>query len=72
MYRDQIISYYNELKEINAKVAGSMITDHKIADNGVTIVTYDNGVKIYVNYTETDATVDGVAVPALSYAIGGV
>ena len=49
-----------------------MITDHKIADNGVTIVTYDNSVKIYVNYAETDATVDGVAVPALSYAIGGV
>ena len=72
VYRDQIISYYNELKEINAKVAGSMITDHKIADNGVTIVTYDNSVKIYVNYAETDATVDGVAVPALSYAIGGV
>lgn len=72
VYRDQIISYYNELKEINAKVAGSMIIDHKIADNGVTIVTYDNGVKIYVNYAEADATVDGVAVPALSYAIGGV
>lgn len=72
VYRDQIISYYNELKEINAKVAGSMIIDHKIADNGVTIVTYDNGVKIYVNYAETDATVDGVAVPALSYVIGGV
>ena len=49
-----------------------MIANHEITDNGVTVVTYDNGVKLYVNYSNADVTVDGTAVPALSYAIGGV
>ena len=36
----------------------------------VTKVTYDNGVVIYVNYSEQDQTVDGVTVSALSYKVG--
>ena len=43
-------------------------------DNGLTVVTYDNGVSIYINYSESDITADGVTVPALAYQIvaGGV
>lgn len=72
VYREQILSYYKELKAVNELVRGSVIVNHEINDNGVTIVTYDNGVKLYVNYSDADVTVDGMAVPALSYAIGGV
>lgn len=71
VYRSQILQYYNELKEINTLVNGSRIIGHEISDTGVTIVTYDNGIKIYVNYSEMDASTDGMAVPALSYVIGG-
>lgn len=72
VYRDQILSYYKELKAVNELVSGSVIVNHEVTDTGVTIVTYDNGVKLYVNYSDADVTVDGTAVPALSYAIGGV
>ena len=72
VYREQILNYYNELKEINELTKGSMITKHRITDNGVTIVTYDNGVTLYINYSNADASVDNVTVPALSYAVGGV
>lgn len=72
VYREQILSYYRELKAVNELVRGSVIVNHEINDSGVTIVTYDNGVKLYVNYSDADVTVDGTAVPALSYAIGGV
>lgn len=72
VYREQIMNYYRELKKINALVADSKIIKHEMLDNGVTIVTYDNGVKLYVNYSEVDAAVDGAAVPAFSYAVGGV
>lgn len=71
VYRGQILEYYHELKEVNALVSGSMITDHEITDTGVTVVTYDNGVKLYINYTEAEASADGVTVPALSYVVGG-
>lgn len=69
VYRDQIISYYNELKAVNEAVKGSYITSHRIEDNNVTIVSYDNGVTIYINYGETDEKADGVTVPALSYCL---
>lgn len=72
VYRDQILSYYKELKAVNELVSGSVIVNHEVTDTGVTIVTYDNGVKLYVNYSDADVTVDGTTVPALSYAIGGV
>lgn len=69
VYREQIITYYNELLKVNEAVNGSVIIGHEILDNGVTLVTYDNGVKIYINYQDKDETVDGVTVEALSYVI---
>lgn len=74
VYREQIIEYYKELKAVNEAVSGSCITGHEIMENGLTVVTYDNGVSIYINYSESDITADGVTVPALAYQIvaGGV
>lgn len=71
VYREQILSYYEELKKINGLTQNSMITGHEITDTGVTIVTYDNGVKLYINYSTADAAADNVTVPALSYVTGG-
>jgi hypothetical protein len=70
VYREQILKYYDELKNLNSLTAGSLIVSHEVTDTGITVVTYDNGVKIYVNYSENAATVDGVTVDGLSYAIG--
>jgi hypothetical protein len=50
-------------------VEGAFITGHEINDNGVTVVTYDNGVKVYVNYSSEEQTVDGVTVPSMSYEV---
>ncbi len=71
VYRGQILSYYDELRQISGLTKNSMIVNHEISDTGVTIVTYDNGVKLYINYNETEREADGVTVPALSYVIGG-
>lgn len=71
VYRGQILSYYDELKQISERTKNSMIVNHEITDTGVVIVTYDNGVKLYINYSETELKADNVAVPALSYVIGG-
>lgn len=69
VYRNQIIDYYRELKSVNEAVKGSFITDHKMLENNVTVVSYENGVTIYINYGETDEKADGVTVPALSYCL---
>lgn len=70
VYRDQILEYYDELRQISELTKNSMIADHEITDTGVTIVTYDNGVKLYINYSEAERKADNVTVPALSYVVG--
>jgi hypothetical protein len=70
VYRSQILSYYDELKNINSLTAGSLIINHEVTDTGIIIVTYDNGVKLYINYSDEAQSADGVEVDALSYVIG--
>lgn len=70
VYRDTILEYARSLKALDEKVAGAFIVGHEITGNGVTVVTYDNGVKIYVNYSLVDQTVDGITIGAMSYEVG--
>lgn len=70
VYRNQILEYYDELRQISELTKNSMIVNHEITDTGVTIVTYDNGVKLYINYSEAERKADNVTVPALSYVVG--
>ncbi len=69
-YKDTIIEYDTELRAVAERVSGAMIIEHERLDNGVVAVTYDNGVVIYVNYSENDQTANGVTVPAMSYKVG--
>jgi hypothetical protein len=72
VYKDTIIQYYNELKEVNAKVKGAYITDHKQYSNGMTVISYDNGIMVYVNYnTKAAILVDGYEIAPMSYKVGG-
>ena len=52
VFKDLIVEYDKQLKGINEMVKGSLIVGHEILDNEVRIITYDNGIKIYVNYSD--------------------
>ena len=67
-YKDTIVEYDKDLRAVNELTKGSTIKNHKKLKNGVTVVTYDNGVKIFVNYTDITRTVDGVKVGPMSYS----
>ncbi len=71
VYKDEIISYTNELKAVNEAVAGATITGHEILDNSVRLVTYSNGVQIYLNYSSAAQTVNGVSIDTMSYKVVG-
>ena len=68
-YRDTIVEYDKELRAVAEKVGSACITSHETLENGIVKVTYDNGVKIYVNYTESALSADGLTVDALSYSV---
>ena len=69
-YRDTIAEYDAAMRALAEKTGSACIVKHEILDNGLVKVTYDNGVRIYVNYTESDLSADGLTVNALSYKAG--
>ena len=70
VYKNEIIEYYTKLKEVNKTVQGACIDKHERPQENVAVVTYDNGVKIYVNYNSYTVDIDGVTVDAMSYRVG--
>lgn len=69
LWADTAIEIYDEVNGVLRQVDGETITAHEILQSGIRKIQYSNGVTIYVNYTETDATADGITIPALGYAV---
>jgi len=68
-YRETIIRYDRELGEVARATEGAYVIRHEKLDNGVNVVTYDNGVNIYVNYSKQATTVNGHAIEGMSYIV---
>ncbi len=71
-WRDPAVELYNEVNAALTHVQGAEMILHEAPESELRKVTYDNGVVIYINYSDRDITADGVVVPANDYAIGGV
>lgn len=69
VYRDTIISYTKELEAVYESTKGAYIVGHEIRENGVTVVTYDNGVKIYLNYSSETQSADGHTLEGMTYEV---
>ena len=69
VYKSEIIEYTEILQEVDRAVSGAVITNHEIAEGGIRIVTYSNGVKIILNYGSAEQTVDGFTVQSMSYKV---
>ncbi len=66
-YKDSIINYDSQLRQLRTTLGDATIEKHERFDNDVAKVTYSNNAVVYVNYSSQDQTVDGVTVKALSY-----
>lgn len=66
-YKDSIINYDSQLRQLSTTLGDATIEKHERFDNDVAKVTYSNNAVVYVNYSSQDQTVDGVTVKALSY-----
>lgn len=58
------VKFYVQVNDALADLRGSRMTDHQEISEGVFMTEYDSSSLVYVNYTDADATVDGVSVPA--------
>lgn len=59
--KEVILKYAKQYKSLYADISGQTIVDHKIITKDVRVTTYSNGIKVYVNYSNTEyKTADGV------------
>lgn len=63
---------YEKTNNALSHVMGSTMIDHRILDDGVKRVSYDNGVTIYINQTKESTNIDGIEIPAMNYVVEGV
>lgn len=67
-WMDSVQSVYRQMNEALTPVQGAAMVHHRVLENGLAVVEYDNGVTIYVNKTEQTLTAeDGTRVQAMSY-----
>ena len=66
-----VAGLYAEYASVYEKIQGASLVDHEVFDlaGELVCVTYSNGVQLCLNYSENDAQVGGVKVPAGSYVV---
>lgn len=57
--------------DLRKNTVGSRIIGYAEISDGVSLTSYDNGIKVYVNRNNTELTVDGTTVPANGFTVGG-
>lgn len=70
-WKDDAVAVYQRINGALSSVNGSAIVEHQILSKNVRRITYDNGVVIYVNYSESAETADGLEIPAMGYRLEG-
>lgn len=65
-WRDSAVTVYKSVENILKPLAGVKIFSHQVTEQGVSIVTYENGSSVLVNYREQPVSVQNVTVPARS------
>ncbi len=68
-FKEDIIDNYEFLNEALKHVLGSRMIDRTMLASGVALVTYSNGVRIVINYTNASYTYQDVIVDASSYEV---
>ena len=64
-----IKSYYDYINQALKEVKNEQIVNREIVKEGISVVTYSNGKKIIVNYTNETYSYQGTSVPSLGYKV---
>ena len=69
LWRDDAIAiitrYQEEMKDLNTV----RIVSFGKAGSDTTVTCYEDGTKVYVNFGNTDFTINGIVIPARDYAV---
>ncbi len=68
-WKDQMIEIYTRYNNELGHVFNQRMTGHEYVAENVAMTTYEDGTRVYVNYSYDDVTVDGTTVTARDYAV---
>ncbi len=68
-WKDRIAEMVNESSALLAKIGNQPIKSYTL-DGDLSITEFENGVKVYVNYSNAPMSVDGIEIPAMSFVEG--
>ena len=71
IWKGEAMEVYNRVNDALKYVTGAKIIGHEISGD-VRKITYDNGVTIYINYSDETESMDGKSFPAMSYEMEGI
>ena len=66
---DNAIESYTRYNEELGHTAQLRMTNHRRISEDLSLTEYEDGTQVYVNYSNTETTVDGVTVPANDYLV---
>lgn len=65
--REQIADTSSQTSAFFSAISSAMLVSHEIMQSGVSVSEFSNGIRVYVNKTSADVTVDGITVQARSF-----
>jgi hypothetical protein len=68
-FKSDMTTVYPYLAGALDHVLGASVTDRTMLATGVSLVSYDNGVSIIINYRSSDYSYQQITVPALDYEV---
>ncbi len=68
-WKDRAVEIYSRYNKELGHVFNQEMTDHKQLTDKVSVTTYADGTKVYVNYSYADYTANGVKIPARDYVV---
>lgn len=68
-YKDEIVETYNYLNAALKDISEASLLNREVLETGVIKNTYSNGIIMYINYTSSDVSVEGITIRALEYEV---
>lgn len=68
-WQTQITETYHFINDALAQTWGHAIISHRCIETGLVCVTYDNGIRIYINYTDQAKQADGIKIEPCDFSL---
>ena len=65
----QAVEYFKEYSELAKKLSGHKIAEHLRISDSLMKTVWDNGITVYVNYSDTEQSADGISIKAKGFSI---